>query len=87
LATPAAVAAYAGRNKMLIGLRDSFNAVRTNLASSLEQQPLSPLDAHSLSCNLHASSSLLIAGTSHEPVYSDAATFLPPVQLGPHQLP
>jgi len=62
VATAAAFAAKVGLKIMLIGFAAIFNAVRTNLASSLEQHPLSPLDAHRLSCARQALSRESIAG-------------------------
>jgi hypothetical protein len=49
VATAAAFPAKDGLKIILIGLAAICNALRTNLASSREQQPLSPLDAQALS--------------------------------------
>jgi len=74
----------AGLNNILIGLSATFMAARTNLASSAAQQP--PFE-HPLSWTRQARSSLSTALAFQEPLYLDAETFWPPVQLGPHQLP
>jgi hypothetical protein len=65
--TAAALYVKVGLKIRLIGLEVILLAALINLSSSLEQQPLSPLEAHALSWARHALSRESMAFEFHDP--------------------